>query len=372
MISKKILSHIEEVTDGKKIWYIAQLLGFVMEVDLNTNLLRCIWRIPDFTSACSYRVLFYDNEKLYIFPYYKDRIYVYDFSILEYKEIVTKNSLKIMSCIKRENYIYAFGETATVVKYNINNSKIEYLDMNCMKGDIKNFPSKWFWQEAFINNNNIYIPVMDSNLLMRIDSKDFIFGFYLGKEPVDWMLQHITYDKGRFHAIYGKGKLNEIKTYVAEYEADGALKKEEHIRDRWFYQKYPFVSAKYLNGKWITLPFGRNQVLLESAETSELLCEIENGTECLSEIMPGMFWCGVWVNSHMLYSINQAMGEILLIDINKSNAMQYKLEFEEVSQEKTNEFLEIAINKRNIVDEIEEINLEKYINYICSRGREYA
>ena len=45
MINQYLLSHSGEVTDGEKIWYVAQLCGLIMEINLFSKELRCIWKI---------------------------------------------------------------------------------------------------------------------------------------------------------------------------------------------------------------------------------------------------------------------------------------------------------------------------------------
>ena len=59
MINQYLLGHKNEVTDGKKIWYVAELSGFVMEVDLFSKELKCLWKIPNSAGLCSYLSLFY-------------------------------------------------------------------------------------------------------------------------------------------------------------------------------------------------------------------------------------------------------------------------------------------------------------------------
>ena len=91
MINQYLLSHSREVTDGEKIWYVAQLCGLIMEINLFSKELRCIWKIPNSPHACDYRSsLFYWDHKLYIFPYNQGGMYIYDLFTSKYEEIKVK------------------------------------------------------------------------------------------------------------------------------------------------------------------------------------------------------------------------------------------------------------------------------------------
>ncbi len=366
MVNQTLLGHKTEVTDGRRIWYIAELCGFIMEIDLCTNTLKSIWSIPDFSDTCAYRLLFYFEDKLYIFPYTQRIIYVYDLKTSKYKAIKIENSLELMGCVKREQYIYVFGSKCTFIKYNVDDDSITYKDISLNKSGIKEIPSFWFWTDCFIEKNCIYAPISNSNLIIKIDSKDNVSDLYLGNLPQKWLLQKIKLCNDKFYATYCIGKINEVKTYIAEFDSNGMLISKRYVENNLPYRTYPYVYAELVNGKWLKLPYGRNQILLEDVESDTTICEIENGMNYLSDIMPGLFWCGVWIDEYTLCSVNQAMGSIIWIDTNEFTVECKDIKFDKISENQIKERFENAIKTNSSLYEMNEyIDLKQYIKFIC-------
>ena len=97
-------------------------------------------------------------------------------------------------------------------------------------------------------------------------------------------------DNGRYRAIlWGKEKINDISTYVSEYDLNGKLIWKSSIKENYSYQFYPFLDVILIGDKWLFLPFGRNEVLIRDKTHEEILFVIENGIEFSSDIIQGLF-----------------------------------------------------------------------------------
>ncbi len=373
MINQYLLGHKVEVTDGKSIWYVAELSGFVVEVNLFSKELKCIWKIPDSTEACSYRSLFYYAHKLYVIPYYKGAIYVYDLYTAKYEKIDVKQNLELMGCIKRKQFLYAFGRKAEILKYNLEDSTVTYIDIQSELEHLKEISPNWFWTQAFVLNECIYIPISNTNIIIVLDQHDKISVLYLGHEPEKWSLVNIQADNRRFHAIYCKGEKDDARTYISEYDLNGRLRLKSIVDEKYSYQIYPFVNAVWIGDKWICLPYGRNEIVIRDKEYDEVLFEITNGIDFLNNIIQGLFCCSVWANDYMICSINQSVGSLICIDINDFSVNHSYLELKDNLQCLIRKSYQDASQFQTVIDEKNSfLNLELYIDYICNNENKAA
>lgn len=369
MISQYLLGHKAEVTDGEKIWYIAEHIGFLMEVDLFSGKLRAIWKIPGSIDVCAYRVLFYYDHKLYIFPFYQELVYVYNLYTAKYEKIKVKKNLEVMGVVKRDFFLYAFGDKSEILKYNLENNTITYIDMQEYVCKLKGIPLNWFWTRAFVLDERIYIPVSNSNILIVLDRYDNVSSVCLGNELENWRLANIYADGERYHVICCMGEENNIRTYILEYDLNGRLLLKKHVVDRYFYQVYPFVNAIWNGHKWICLPYGRNEIFLRDEEHDEILFEIDKGTDFFSDIIQGLFFCSVCVNGDMIFSINQSTGSLICIDSGDLTVDHLYLKVDDNFYQHylIKKSYGDAVRFRSVIKETNNFyNLNSYINYIIS------
>lgn len=370
MISQYWLRHDAEVTDGKRIWYIAELSGFLMEVNLHFKELKIIWKIPNSVKSCSYRVLFYYNQKIYIFPYYQRTIYIYDLNTAEYEKIDVKKSLELMGIIKRDCFLYGFGNKSKILKFNLVDNTVVYIDMQEKLCDLEGIPLNWFWTKACIWNKCIYIPVSHSNILIALDQYDNVSSVSLGDKLEDWIMENIIVDNGQYHVIYCKEEKNNLSTYVSEYSLNGKLLRESKIEEKYSYQMYPFVDAIWTGNNWICLPYGRNKILLRGDIDEKILFEIDNGTDFLSDIVQGLFHCSVRVNNNLICSINQSTGSFICITLNDLSVNNSYLKLEENFPCLLEKSYQDAIRFHSAIEEMKNFyDLKSYINYICERKK---
>ena len=368
MINQYLPSHSGEVTDGEKIWDVAQLCGLIMEINLFSKELRCIWKIPNSPHTCDYRSsLFYWDHKLYIFPYNQGGMYIYDLFTSKYEEIKVKKELELMGVVKRNQFLYAYGAKSTILKYNLEKGTVTYIDVQSKLYKLKNIPQICFWTKSFVADGNIYIPVSGTNAMIILDQNDEVSLLTLGKKMEKWILQNIQMDNGRYCAIYGQGKINDISTYVSEYDLNGKLIWKSSIKENYSYQFYPFLDVILIGDKWLFLPFGRNEVLIRDKTHEEILFVIENGIEFSSDIIQGLFYCNVWVNDHTVYSINQAAGSLICIDIDNLAISHSYLELKEDLGCIVEKVFQDAVRFRSIINESKEFyNIKSYIRFICN------
>lgn len=373
MINQYLLGHKNEVTDGKKIWYVAELSGFVMEVDLFSKELKCLWKIPNSAGLCSYRSLFYYGHKLYVLPYYQGVIYVYDLYTNIYEKIEVKKQLELMGGTKRDKFLYIFGNKAEILKYNLEDKTITYIDVMLESFDLEDICRYWFWTKAFVMDGCIYIPVSNSNIIVVLDRHDKISFLQLGDKSEKWILENIQADSSGYKVIYCKGAVDKVRTYVSEYDLNGVLIEKRSIEEKYSYKVYPFVNAVWNENKWICLPFGRNKVLLRDKKHDEILFEINSGTKYLNDLIQGLFFCSVWIDDHILCAIDQSRGSLIYINVNNFEVNYSCLEFKENLQGLAGVTYQDAMHFQVVLKEDKGlINLKKVINYVCNKENNHV
>lgn len=367
MINQYLLGHKAEVTDGEKIWYIAELSGFLMEVNILSKELKAIWKIPCAATECSYRLLFYYDHKIYIFPYYQKTIYIYDLHTMDYEQIEIKKNPELMGCIKRDKFLYVFGSKPEILKFNMENHTVMYIDMRSKICNWKEIFSDWFWTNAFTLNEFICIPVANTNIIILIDQNDNISSLCLGKKQEKWILVNIQADSERYHAIYCRGEKDNVRTYIAEFDLKGKLIWENSIEEKYSYKIYPFLKAVWVREKWICLPFGRAEVVIRDKEHEEILYKAKNGIDFLSDVMQGLFFCSVQVNSNMICGIDQSNGSLLSIALDEWKVDYSELKQEERLWELLEKSYQDAVSSKTVINEMKSFyDLKSYINFVCN------
>lgn len=368
MIKYTLLGHKSETTDGEKIWYIAEYSGLVMEIDLKTNCLKCIWKIPDFPLACAYRLIYYYEKKLFFFPFTQGSIYIYNLISADYSRVDVMCNGEYMTCIQREGYIYAFGAKKIILKICIEDYTVEYINIFLAQADASNLPSKMFWSKCFMKENIIYVPVQERNMVIVISHDDKISCVYLGENIEIWNIANIAVMNNKIYAIYGIGKANDIQVNISEYDLDGNMFSNRVAVDTYSYSTYQFIDAGFYNGKWIVMPFGRNQLLLQDIHCDEILYEIDHGTDMLLPQILGLFWCSVWMDNNIYCSINQTCGEVYMINTCNYHVDNKKLLYEEITEKDQTRYFADAMQINNFMSETEGgLDLKGYLQFICCK-----
>jgi hypothetical protein len=286
-----------------------------------------------------------------------------DIKTLEYKPLHIKPQLKFIGCIKRKNYLYVFGWTSQLIKYNLKNDDVEYITINPEKCGVKITPDIWFWSECCLKDGNIYI-MGQSNLIIVIDKSDNISSIYLGGEPQSWIVKNFALCNEKFYAIFCKGEINDLQIFTAEYDMNGKIISQNHIDNYLKYNAYPFVNSTFLDGRWLCLPFGRSEVVFAENQSENVIYTIENGAKYIDGKINRLFDGCVLVGNH-LYSINQAMGSLLSVDIDNLSVSHSKLMIEEGQEDAVKMYFEQAASTGMIVYEnLTDFDLDAYISYI--------
>ncbi len=372
VIKNYLVGHKVEVTDGKKIWYVAELSGLIMEVDIEVQKLKCIWKIPNSIGACAYRLLFYDKHKLYIFPYSQSDIYIYDLRTAEYAAIKVKNNPELMGCIKRGHFLYVFGNKAEIIKFDINERTVSYIDMQTKRLDFKTPSQNWFWTNSYILNEKIHIPLQNSNILIILDREDNVSSVCLGEKPEKRILDSIYLDYERYCTIYCKKEYDTLITYIAEYDLSGRLLKEKSVKEEYNYRIYPFLCSIWDRENWLCLPFGRNEILIRNTERDKMIFKIENGAENVDDVIQGLFYCSVRINDDMICSINQASKSLICVNLKNwiINYSPLKLEIDYCGL--TEKGYRDAFQHGNVISEIKDLyDIKSFIDFICKHEKEY-
>jgi hypothetical protein len=197
-----------------------------------------------------------------------------------------------------------------------------------------------------------------------IDKSDNISSVYLGEEPQSWIAKNFAVCNDKFYAIFCKGKVDDLQIFTAEYDMSGKLISQNYIDNHLEYHRYPFISSIFLDRKWLCLPFGRSEVVLTENQSENIIYTVESGAKYIDGKMNRLFNGCVLVDNH-LYSINQAMGSLLSVDIDDLSVSHSKLKVEEGQEDAVKMYFEHAASTGIMVREnFAGFDLDTYISYI--------
>lgn len=353
-----VLHHTVETTDGTRVWYIAEKLGIVMEMDIQNVVLKSKWVIPD-AGFQVYRGLFYMNDKLYIIPFIGDVIYVLDIYSLDYKTINVKKDMKLLNGIERNGCIYFYGFTSTVLKIIPSSLDVEYIDICLDRKNVMGDSDTWFWTDSFIIDNNIFLPIQNKNSIIVINIHDEPKCMYMGEGLENWNSKNVNGFDGKLCVVYTKDFQEDIFRHE-EYDYNGCLIKSQIIHHD-FGVKNPFVSSIILNDRWIALPYNMLKIL--SVDVTE------DALECLYSIeqIPkddtnGFFSCYVNISKNKYLAIEQQNGKVIIVSVDSLNVEEHDMVLE---QESINMIISRMASNRLIMNEKERgVVLKDYLKYI--------
>lgn len=371
MIDYRILQHKTEVTDGKKIWYIAELLGILMELDISTHELKCLWRIPAYYKPVFYRGVFYYEKKLYIIPYCGEWMYVYDIVNGKSESISLVDDLELMACIKVGGFLYFYGFRPIVIKYNPILRSVKRIEFDHEMLGFHQSPKGWFWTEAFNQEGSLYLPVQNKNILVKLNWDDSVQSVILGNHMEDWLLRSIDVYDGGFYALHSNNEVKNLQVKSAKYGKNGSLEweKKEIFGDD--YAIYPYVHAICALGKWLILPYGMKDVYLLGLNDGHLrrIYRFDaTFSKEINQIKNGFFNCSTLLDGNVLYGINQISGEFVKIDLTTENVEVCSINWNRDASEKV---MKDSIEDGCFVYEMDGlIGLEDFLDMIGERKGE--
>ncbi len=346
MIEQWVLQHKSEATDEKKIWYVAELFGFVIELDIESTVLKCLWKIPGFERPASYRGILYSNGELYVIPYYGKDLYIFNIEHKTHKVVRLKACYHLMGAIEREGSIYFYGCDSGIIKYTIADETVDYIDIDHILagGSVKD--GEYFWTESFLLDRKIFIPFQNSNIVLRIDNSDEISVIVLGRQKEKWLCRNIGKNEDKYYSIYLDKTDDCTKIVCRCFMENGELLSENVVQFDYDYINYPFVYAFLFRRDWFILPYGMHSYFKYNASTNEVaeVYKPQIDANLVSRIN-GDYLCSICNHNNSMVAINQVRPFLVEIDL-LSGAIKER---------------GIIIDKNEIISAIQKIFKERYI-----------
>ncbi len=334
MINQSILQHKNEVTDGKKIWYIAELLGFVMELDIETMRLKCLLKIPSFFQPVDYRGICYSGEELYVLPHNTDVLYIYNVNDKSLQSIKLMGRYQLMGGIERDGELYLYGCTSVVVKIQVQSKHIDYIGIDKDKLKIDVDSNAWFWTDSFARDNSIFLPIQNANLIIKIDKADKVSCVCLGQKQENWLCRNIGRKKDRYYAVHLEGEKDKTHIISKSFDLQGKLVGSKEYKIYGDCVSYQFVYASLTDYGWYILPYGMHGIYWScfDRDNAEKIYEPKEELNVSSKTN-GDFLCAINCEENLICAINQVLGKYVEIDITKNSVCEHKLYFDKASSQ---------------------------------------
>lgn len=334
MIDQTILQHKVEVTDGKRMWYVAELIGIVVEIDIETRILRYLWRIPGFSQPVSYRSLFYYEGRLYILPYYGNEIYIFDLENETYNTETLESCYHLMGGIERNGILYFFGCDSQIIVCSSTGTIIEYIDLKQHCPDVGVEDGLWLWTEAFMSKETIYLPVQNTNTIVLIDKDNGVSALVLGENSQKWLCRNIAIEEGVYHVLYTDKEGEECCTISETFDEYGKCIETRRINYPDDYISYPFVHALFINGDWYLLPYGTHKIYRFSTSNIRFdrVFEPQNNSAITGEVN-GDYLCSIYLNN-CIVSVNQIYGTMIEISLINGDVTEFELTYDKTKSQK--------------------------------------
>lgn len=257
MIDYSLLYNISMSTNGKKIWYYAEKTGYVMELDIASGRMECLFYVPN-TSA--YRVMCYCDNSLYILPFYSNIMYVYDLKSKKTLLIILNekdHKCCCTGCVFFEKEIYIYGIKSFIYKYNPEEKRIsKIIDLQNQKMNMPNQSDNinWIWTQPIIYESRLYFLLYQNGMIV-IDQRDNISYLSLGTGYEPWMLRNVFMENGLIRILYSDTKLN-IKSMI--YDIHGNIIDFKKVDIGYYWKIYPYLNSGYTNKGWVIFPYMDN------------------------------------------------------------------------------------------------------------------
>ena len=324
-----LLHHIGIETNGEKIWYIAEMIGCVIEVDIATGKSACICDIPGFTDEGSYRNLKYFNGKLYILPFKTDEMFIYDIdnSTMD-KVILPDKNLHYVGALIDEGKMYLYGDSSFITVYGLAKNTTEMLELDPIKLGIGFTPSEWFWTSSLLCEHDKFFAMNGDNGMVKLDADDNISYIQMGESHHKWKSQNSVMVNMDFKVLY-INENNEVTS--STYEKDGRLKHQACIDFDTKWEVYPYVYAALSDMGWISFPFLTNglELIDENEGVTKRYYDLDISEADINKDNGYLFGCGNKYSNDVIYAIDQMFGHLVIVDVSSNSIEKKELVFDE-------------------------------------------
>lgn len=357
------LKHIYCTSNGEKAWYVAEMLSLVMEVNLATNSFKCLFEIPGDTPICTYRTVYYHKNKLYVIPYNSQILYIYDLdnNSIDQVNIGNGSNSYATGCISRNEYLYIFGATARICKYNTNTGIIKSIDVVPAEAGMNYSPAQWFWTEAFLSANDIYIPFCDAKELIKIDAYDNCSYIRLGNGGTCEALSILQNEKG-FRSIF----LLDNCIHMEKYGENGGIEEQAIISSFPSLGEKLYSHASFVNNGWLLLPYRSKSIFFisDGENKARMIYDLGIPEKRFEGHIGSAFNCISNTARGCLCAIDLVLGDMIVIT-EELKITDAKLEF---SVEALNQLKELNRNKvlygSHMIEESEVVGVADLIDFI--------
>ena len=368
MIDYSLMYNVNMVTNGKLIWHFAEKTGFVMEIEIATGRMECLFYIPNLNNE--YRILSYCNNQLFVLPYNSNIMYVYDLDIREVTRVSLTMSIEkclCTGCAFFNDELYIYGQTQYIYKYHTENKKVtSVLDVKvqCEDKKIMMRENNWFWTKPVIYANKLFL-LMYRNGATVVDNEDGMIYLPLGNEDESWVLKEMSIDNDIINVLCTDSKSNTTyRTYNLQGDELSCTKMEYNYQ----WVTLPYLRAEWNKRGWILFPYLDASIRYFDALSctlTVLYTSINTNTKHAREYFSAETITNNSGDHYWL--IDLARGSLMGIDAVSLGIAEKKLYFDKkgVTDFRTI-FEDKAISKKHIVYEKSELEtLDSYVNLLC-------
>lgn len=337
-----LFHHISVVTNSKKIWYYADLIGYIMEIDVVSGEMKCLFAIHENNNEPFCRNLFYHDGKLYMLPYASKIMYVYDLAMGKILNTVKFDSnvsaCRFTGCIYRKGSLYLYGALPQICIYNIKEEKMHWKQLMFDELGMSYNPASWFWTESFQYKEDIFLLISGSNGLIKISNDDRFSYIPIGTNQQALILRDFDLIGDEIEELYLDKDYNVL---CRRYNRQGCIKNICELRVSYQWSIYPYSCAEHVKNQWILFPYKTNSIMIFDLkkESIERLYTIGNTID-----IQGKYYFGNSIKdgNNNIFAINQIDGTLVIVSADTMKVKEIPLYF---SSESLNEFHSIIVDR---------------------------
>ncbi|WP_036608799.1 hypothetical protein [Oribacterium sp. P6A1] len=371
MFPNILFHHIKLVTNGTKVWYIAQPYSFLMELEIETMKLRCLGQIPGPVERIAYRGLVYHEDTLILLPYRSNNMYLYDLKEEIYRrlEIDCGNKPEFIGGTFLDEYLYIYSNTDDeVIRYDIKKEKvISKIKLSDYISDVHIS----FWWDGEVVNDKLMLPCFGSNIIAELSNNGDVSLNVMGTTTEKWVENIVCIRDGKSECIRlgNEGDIN-----VEEYYQSERVWKRTHI-ETWASnkKKNPYCWSTLVDGKWFFIPQFRGNLFYVDTDKDEL--KYFHRFEMVDVKKYGIqnFLCGIKVAEKIL-TIDMNLGHLIEIDTESLSVKESVIVIGEEVLQFLNKYYKEKLDNNEVVIENDFFpgmcvaNLDSFIEYITSEN----
>ncbi len=332
-MKKLLLKNSFSVFDDGYIWYIAEMSGLMMKVDIKNGIASCVAEIPGMISPYQYRSLHPYKDKIYIPPYKDCILLIYDKKDGHFDKVEFRRDLLLAGCVVNENNMYFFGGEGTVVKYNVISKDIKYITFNKKEVGLseREYPLNWFWTTGFNYKGCIYLSVGNLNSFVVIEPDDTTKYLRLGNGDRKYSNSIVRLEDDVFHSILFLESKERLRFIIGKYQIDDGQFYEKETLLNYDYSEYPFIWAVRIRDKWISFPYRSRCFSYLDNEKMEWKCfrTFDSSDFDFRDNMDVYFQNAMVFEDDLVIGINQHREELCYISLRDYSMTTNKISFEE-------------------------------------------